>query len=135
MNVLNRTTKQYLQSANTPDYPIADWIHGPDMLQVVGYESKYWIITGDNVYLMDQAARDAVDAAELIVQKDLEVDNFDADGTVFKAAMQVMLDGFNVLRAQFNTTTAQVNQATNTNFQPYTLAQLKTAVRAKLDGG
>ena len=132
MNVLNRTTKQYLQSANTPDYPIADWIHNPDMLQVVGYESKYWIITGDNVYLMDQAARDAVDAAELVAQKDAEADNFDAAGTYFKAAMEVMIDGFNVLREQFNTTTRQSAQLTDTNLAPYTLAQLKTAVRGKL---
>jgi hypothetical protein len=134
MNVLNRTTKQFIQSANTPDYPVQDWIHNPDMLQVVGYESKYWIITGDNVYLMDQAARNAVDAAELVAQKDAEADNFDAAGTYFKAAMEVMIDGFNVLRAQFNTTTRQSTQLTDTNLAPYTLEQLKTAVRAKLDG-
>lgn len=25
-NVLNRATKEYLTSVNTPDYPVSDWI-------------------------------------------------------------------------------------------------------------
>ena len=54
--------------------------------------------------------------------------------SLFNAAMEVMVDGFNVLRQQFNDTTGEANQLTTTTFQPYTLAQLKTAVRAKLDG-
>jgi hypothetical protein len=132
MDVLNRTTKQYIQSANTPDYPTADWIHGPDMSAVVGFQSKYWVITGDVVSLMTPAQRSALDAAELVAQKDAEADNFDADGTYFKAAMEVMIDGFNVLREQFNTTTRQSGALTDTNLAPYTLAQLKTAVRGKL---
>jgi hypothetical protein len=132
MDVLNRTTTQYLQSANTPDYPVQDWIHGPDMSAVVGFQSKYWVITGDVVSLMSPAQLAALDAAELVAQKDAEADNFDADGTYFKAAMEVMIDGFNVLRAQFNTTTRQSSQLTDTNLDPYTLAKLKTAVRGKL---
>jgi hypothetical protein len=83
---------------------------------------------------MTPAQRSALDAAELVTQKDLEADNFDAAGTYFKAAMEVMIDGFNVLREQFNTTTRQSAQLTDTNLTPYTLEQLKTAVRAKLDG-
>ena len=132
MNVLNRTTKAYRTSVNTPDFPEVDWIHEPDMSAVVGFASKYWIITGDVVTLMAQVDRDALDAADLVAQKDAEADNFDAEGTMFKAAMEVMVDGFNTLRQQFNDTTSQVNQASNTNFQPYTLAQLKAAVRSKL---
>ncbi|MDH3450925.1 MAG: hypothetical protein OEN20_00790 [Gammaproteobacteria bacterium] len=62
--VLNRTTRQYIQFANTPDYPTVDWIINPDLSAVVGFDSKYWIITGDIVTLMDQASRDAVDAQE-----------------------------------------------------------------------
>ena len=64
MDVLNRTTKAYRRSVNTPDFPTVDWIHSPDMSAVTGWDSKYWIITGDIVTLMDLAARDAVDAAE-----------------------------------------------------------------------
>lgn len=64
-NVLNRTTKQFIASANTVEYPAQDWIINPDMTAVTGFASKYWTITGDTVSLMDQASRDAVDAAEL----------------------------------------------------------------------
>lgn len=63
-DVLNRTTKQYLISVNTPDFPTANWIINPDLSAVVGFEAKYWTITGDVVTLMSQAERDAVDAAE-----------------------------------------------------------------------
>lgn len=62
-NVLNRTTKQYITSANTPDYPTADWIINPDLSGVSGVPSKYWKITGDVVTEMNQTEKDAVDAA------------------------------------------------------------------------
>lgn len=64
-NVLHRTTKQYLTSVNTPDYPTVDWIINPDVSAVAGFATKHWTITGDVVTLMTQAERDAVDAAEL----------------------------------------------------------------------
>ena len=60
--VLNRTTKQLIPSANTPDYPVADWIINPDLSAVEGFASVYWVITGDIVTLMTQGERDAVDA-------------------------------------------------------------------------
>lgn len=63
--VLNRATKEYLKSVNTPDYGV-DWIINPDLSAVVGHPSKYWVITGDVVTLMDLAARDAVDAQEVV---------------------------------------------------------------------
>ena len=132
MDVLNRTTKAYRRSVNTPDFPTVDWIHSPDMSAVVGYTSKYWIITGDVVTLMAQVDRDALDAAELEQAKDDEADGFDSEGTIFKAAMEVMIDGFNNLRQQFNDTTAESNQLTDTTYTPYTLAQLKAAARSKL---
>lgn len=62
--VLNRTTKEFIRFANTPDYSTTDWIINPDLSAVVGFASKYWTITGDVVTLMDQAARDAVDVQE-----------------------------------------------------------------------
>lgn len=64
MDVLNRTTKEFLESVNTPDYPLIDWIHDPDLSSVIGWDSKYWLITGDIVSLMSEAERDAVDASE-----------------------------------------------------------------------
>lgn len=42
--VLNRETKQVLHSVNTPEYPIAEWVINPDLSQVQGVPSKYWVI-------------------------------------------------------------------------------------------
>jgi hypothetical protein len=71
---LNRTTKQYVPRGNTPDFPVEDWIKHPDMTAVeqspgIFVPDRYWIITGDIVTLMDQAARDAEDAALADEQK------------------------------------------------------------------
>ena len=63
-DVLNRTTLQYLQSVNTPDYPVGDWVISPDLSAVAGVPQKYWKLTGDIVSEMTQPEKDAVDAAE-----------------------------------------------------------------------
>ena len=54
-NVINRITKQYLKSVNTPDYPESDWIHNP-IVPICG--PKYWVITGDLIRAMDQVEVD-----------------------------------------------------------------------------
>ena len=43
-SVLNKQTKAYLVSVNTPDYPESEWIINPDMSEVVGLAPKYWKI-------------------------------------------------------------------------------------------
>ena len=118
-DVLERTTKQLRLSVNTPDFPIAQWIHNPDLLAVTGFDSKYWIITGDVVTLMDQAARDAVDATELDAGRDATADQLDGLEDLIRAFALVVLDEINVLRGQHG-------------LAPRTIAQLKNAVRAKL---
>lgn len=60
-NVLNRTTKQYKRSVNTPDYPTADWIINPDMSGVDGVPKKYWKISGDTVSEMDTSEKATAD--------------------------------------------------------------------------
>ena len=132
-SVLNRTTKQYVRSANTPDYPTVDWIIDPDMSAVDGWPSKYWVITGDTVSLMDQAARDAVDAAELSARLDNEAEGIESPQSLQRAFAEVVLDEINMLRQQFNATTAESNQLTNTAFADRTLAQVKAALRNKMD--
>ena len=95
-NVLNRSTKQYLTSVSTPDYPVGAWIINPDMSAVVGEPSKYWTITGDDVTLKSPAEQAVVDAA-LDAQKTQadrgEViatpDNTDALGTQIRALIQL----------------------------------------------
>lgn len=62
-DVINRTTKAYLRSVNTPDYPTADWIVNPDLSSLVEVPQKYWKVVGDTVVEMDQSEKDAVDAA------------------------------------------------------------------------
>jgi len=117
-NVLNRTTKLYKTSVNTPDYDVADWIIEPDMAAVVGYEPKHWEVSGDVVSLMSQVDRDAVDAALLEAENDnvagrLVVSGFD------KAFALIMLDEINILRSA-------------AGLGNRTAAQLKTALRNKL---
>ena len=118
MNVLNRTTKQYIKSANTPDYPLIDWIHNPDLSLVAGFDSRYWVINGDAVTLMSQAERDTVDAAILSAAKDYAANEIDTD-VYLSAFALVVLDEINILRAAHSLT-------------PRTKAQLKTAVRGKM---
>lgn len=65
-NVLNRTTKEYLTSVNTPDFPEHIWIINPDVSAVIQAPTKYWIVTGDSVSLMNQSQRNAVDDQELL---------------------------------------------------------------------
>jgi hypothetical protein len=118
-SVLNRITKQFIASANTPDYPTVDWIINPDMTAVAGQPPIYWIITGDIVSLMDQAQRDAVDAQILEANRDTTSLRYDDVEDIIRATSMVTLDEINVLR----------------NLQslpPRTIQQMKTAVRNKL---
>lgn len=69
-DVLNRTTKAYLTSVNTPDFDVADWIINPDLSGVLPQEpnSIYWNIAGDVVTEMTQPEKDAVNAAASAAQ-------------------------------------------------------------------
>ena len=135
MEWLHRSTKQYVPTASPTTMASrhggvfvdvsglalgnAEWILSPDMSAVAGYPSKYWVITGDNVTLMDQAARDAVDAAAEAAQLDSIADELDQTRTIMRAFAEVVLDQVNALRADHGR-------------NALTLAQLKTAVRGKL---
>jgi len=59
-NVLNKTTKQLLQSVNTPDYDLNDWIINPDLKIVGSINSEFWIINPDNsIRLMNDTEKNA----------------------------------------------------------------------------
>ena len=62
-NVLNRSTLEFLKSQHTPDFPTADWVINPDISPVAGEPAKYWVLIGDTLSVMDQAAKDALDAS------------------------------------------------------------------------
>lgn len=127
-NVLNRTTKQFLTSVNTPDFPLVDWIHNPDLSSVTGFASKYWEISGDSVGLMDQAERDALDASEASALLDAaraeakrEYDTvIEGAHKLIKAVALVALDQINVLRGDLSR-------------PAITVAQMKTAIENKVD--
>lgn len=131
-NVLSRTAgltfpyrKEYKASVNTGDYPVSDWIINPDLSAVQGWETVYWDIVGDNVVLADQATRDAR-AAELVANQELVGRNnakerYDEED-LFRALALTIMDELNILRAQHS-------------LAPRTAAQLRTAIRNRINGG
>lgn len=121
--VLNRTTKQLIPSANTPDHSSAEWIINPDLSAVLGQPAKYWVITGDAVSLMDQAQRDAVDAAELTAARDLAANQIDGPESIVRALALVIQDEINL---HANRVTAILDAVDNAG----TFAALKTAIAA-----
>jgi hypothetical protein len=86
-DVLNRTTKQYIKSVNTPDYPDIDWVINPDLSSVISIPSKYWKIEGDLVVEMNSEEKAAVDAAEANVTPALgenyQVDEYNSDNYLY----------------------------------------------------
>lgn len=127
-NVLNRTTKEYLRSVNTPEYDVADWIINPDVSALAGVPTKYWVITGDTVAEMSQAEKDAVDAAEL-ADKEAQLKaylkaRFDEESDNTKALGLLLLDLYNLIKA---------NTPGNT-LPTITPAQLKTRFETIVDG-
>lgn len=142
-NVLNRGTKEYLRSVHDPDYPVQDWIHNPDLSAVAGFPSRYWVITGDSVSLMTQAARGAVDAAELAARRDAEASQLSNFESVFRAFMLIVLDEFNAHAAKTNSILDAMDASTSladmktrigqiADYPLRTDEQLRTAIRNKL---
>jgi|GEM_PF-2886537 hypothetical protein len=124
--VLNRTTKALLVSVNTVDYPTIDWIIEPDLSAVAGFASKYWTITGDTVSLLDQAGRNAVDAAILSAQRDAIAAAMNATEDYARAFALVVLDEINLHATRITAILDAVDGANS-------LATLKTAVAAIAD--
>ena len=141
--VLNRTTKSYIPSANTPDYPVAEWIINPDMNAVAGQPSIYWVITGDVVTLMDQAQRDAVDAQLLNTSRDNTAAVLSEPEQYPRGYALVALDELNAHALKVNSILDAVDAATTladlktrvaaiTDYPQRTIQQMQNAVRGKL---
>ena len=77
---------------------MAEWILNPDMSAVEGFPSQYWIITGDAVTLMDQAERDAVDAAAL--SRAGQTAAAWSNRKPIRAVMPLALDELNAMRSR-----------------------------------
>ncbi len=141
--VLNRTTKQLLTSANTPDYPVLDWIIEPNLSAVEGRPAKYWLINGDVVTLASQAARDAIDAAILSAARDAVAAAMDATEDVIRAFALTLLDELNLHATRVTAILDAVDGATTLanlksavalipDVPQRTVGQIKTALRGKL---
>ena len=130
-NWLNRTTKVIHYNVDASDMTSlyggdfssyasnATWLYDPDLTAVAGQPVKYWIITGDVVTLMDQAAMDVVDAAELEAQRDAAAAELDQVENILRSFMLIVLDELNILRG-------------NDGLADRTVAQLRNAIRGKL---
>lgn len=133
-NYIHRTTKAYTRSIAPADLPepIGNYIEDPDLSAVEGQPVRYWEISGDSVLLADQATRDAIDAALAESDRDALITRVDDVEDILRAFASVLVDEINILRQQFNVTTSESNQLTDTAFTDRTLAQLRTALRNKL---
>ena len=130
---LHRTTKQLLISVPSGELPepIGVYIEEPDLSAVTGFPNIYWTIVGDVVSLMSQAARDAVDVADEVTSRDAQIAaDVDRLESTLRQIVKMMVSEINILRQQFNTTTGEVNQLTDTNFAPRTLAQVRNQLRS-----
>lgn len=142
-NVLNRVTREFLHSVHEPDYPVQDWIHNPDLAAVAGSPAKYWVITGDTVSLMDQAARGAVDAAELEARRDEEAAQLVNLEGVLRAFMLIVVDEFNAHANKTNSILSAMDASTSladmktrigqiADYPIRTAEQLRTAIRNRM---
>ena len=146
-NWLNRTTKQLILNTDAAsmaerfvgDFSAyasnADWIYDPVLTAVDGWATRYWLIAAypsDAVTLMTAPQRAVVDAAVQEAARDAIVEQLDNLEDILRAFMLTVIDEINLLRQQFNTTTAEMSQLTDTTFTDRTVAQLRSAIRNKL---
>lgn len=122
-DVLNRTTRQYLKSVNTPDYPPAEWIINPDMSPVEGVPNRYWIITGDVVSEMSTGEKAIVDLALLEARRDSIIARLDELEALDRQLVIMEVCEFNKLRQWLVNFQAAVAAAGN-------LGQLQASVAA-----
>ena len=119
-SALHRVTKEYRRSVHTPDFPSADWIINPDLSSVDGWPSRYWSVTGDIVSLMDQASRDALDAAFLETQRDQQAAELTDPRSLLRALVETTRVSLNALRSEHG-------------LPPHTGPQFRQAIRNRLD--
>lgn len=124
-DVFNRTTGQFLQSVNTPDFDVADWIINPDLSAVIGEPVRYWLIVpanSDTIILANAGQQQGIDnaiaAQRRTRQKDEAKNSLDDD--VIAGITAALPPEFNVLR-------------TIHGLPDLTPAQLKTAIEDAID--
>ena len=140
---LHRITKAYRRSVSEVEADPINDIREPDLSAVVGFDSRYWTITGDVVTLMAPAERAAVDAAELEARRDGAVAQVDEAEDILRAVVLVIRDELNAHAAKINailtaidgnSTLATIRTAIAAipDYPARTVADLRAAIRAKL---
>jgi hypothetical protein len=120
-DVVSRTGSplQYLKSVHTPDFPIGQWIHNPDLSALTGVPVRYWKVSGDIVSEMGAGEKAAVDAAALQAERDNDKVPLDDERLIQALALTIM-DEINILRAEHS-------------LPDRTISQLKTAIKNRVD--
>jgi hypothetical protein len=151
--VANRA-KEFLPSANTPDYSgNTDALINPDLSSVAGVAVKYWKRSGNSVVEMSAGEKASLDTAEataltLAIRTAAKamLDSFASDPLFQRALADILKDEINIVRAwtvslkaaiASASTLAQVktNVAALDTLNARTLAQLKTAIQNRIDDG
>ncbi len=129
-HVFNRTTGQFIPSAHTPDFDVADWVINPDLVATVGQPVKYWFILGttnpegqEEIGVVDAAAQAVIDAdiaaASATSQKNSAKNDVDVERVV-RALVDLLPGEFNILR-------------TLHSLPDRTAAQLTAGIKANID--
>ena len=151
------TVKQYLLSdPHDPTYPVGvneGSIKDPNVSQVIAQPMRYWKVVSGSVVLMTAGEQNTVDAAittanTLAVRAAAKamLDGFLSSSLFQRAVADIIKDEINSLRGWVVSFKAQVALATNlANLQTRvaglpdmpdrTLAQLKTAIKNRVDDG
>ncbi len=115
---LHRTTLQ-LSLSVAPDSlaeALANYVSDPDMLPVAGEPVKYWILTGDDLSVMNQTEKDAVDLQILTDKRDALVAQLDQVEDIMRQVIKAFVSEINLLRVE-------------NGWSERTIAQLKTVIR------
>jgi len=117
-SVINRSTREYRRRANTPDFPVADWIINPDMSAVEGVPKRYWVISGDSVMEMSAPAKAVVDDDIAGIVRDVVEEE-----TKSRALIYVLRGLVKTINLRLPTT------------DKITASELETAIRGEIDNG
>lgn len=144
-SVINRTTFQFLRSADTPRYPEPTWKKNPDMTQVAGL-AKYlwkWDVGTDRPIPQTAGEQTATLTARETATRDSTANQLDGSEAILRAVMNLVVDEFNRHTVKLNAVMDAVDAATSLGDfksavaaiadQPTrTLEQFKTAIRNNL---
>lgn len=104
----------------------AEWLYDPDLSAVTGQPTKFWIITGDVVTLMDQAAQDAITAQELSDARDAKANRLNDLENDLRQVVKLTIGELNDHSLTINAILDAIDNASN-------FGQVKSAIAAISD--